>query len=82
MLLTAAPDAAWRLRGPVPGAGAEDGGGSICGVAGLTAIGQQGAQGERPPVGFGLVQQVSVLHAGGPRTTCSHTETRGDDENG
>lgn len=55
--------------GPGSRAGTNDAGGSICSVARLTAVSQQGARRERAPVSFGLVQQVSVLHAGWPRTT-------------
>lgn len=66
--LTADPDAAWGLMGPGPGAGTNDAGGSICGVARLAAISQQGARGKGATVSLGLVQQVSVLDARGPRT--------------
>lgn len=55
--------------GPGSRAGTNDAGGSICGVARLTAISQQGVRGKRAPVSFGLVQQVSVLHVGWQRTT-------------
>lgn len=54
--------------GPGPGAGTNDAGGSICGVARLAAISQQGARGKGATVSLGLVQQVSVLDARGPRT--------------
>ena len=68
-MLTAASDASRGLMGPGSRVATRDGGGSICSVAGLAAISQQGAGGEGAPVSFGLVQQISVLHAGWPHTT-------------
>lgn len=61
-LLTIAFNAARRRVGPGSRAGTDDADGSICGVARVAAVHQQGPRGEGAPVSFGLVKQLSVLH--------------------
>lgn len=68
-LLTIASNTKWWWMGPGSRVGTDDGGRSICSVARLTPVGQQGSWWKRSPVCLRLVQQVSVLHAGRPRTT-------------
>lgn len=68
-LLTIAFNAARRRMGPGSRTGTDDADGSICGVARVAAVHQQGPRGERAPVSFGLVKQLSVLHTGRLATT-------------
>lgn len=69
--LTIALNAARCLTEPGSRAVTNDAGGSICGVSGLTAIGQNSAHGKGVPVSLSSVHQVSVLHGRRLRTTCT-----------
>lgn len=69
MALTVIADAARRLVGPDAQTGANDAGGPVGSVAGLTAVHQQGARRKGAPVGLRPVQQVPVLHARRLRAT-------------
>lgn len=75
-LLTIVSDAARGLMGPDARAGANDGYRSVREVSRLTAVSEQRPWRERPPVGFGLIQQIAVLDTGRPRTTCTQTRDK------
>lgn len=69
LALTVIAEAAGWLVGPDAQAGANDAGGAIGRVAGLTAVHQQGAWRKGSPVGLCSVQQISVLHGRRLRAT-------------